>query len=330
MKAVKLPSGSYRVQFRINGKRISVTRSTSKEAILEASKLQANYNYFSKNISLEVAMAEYIDSKSSVLAPSTLREYRRAFANDYEDIKHIPINNINQGIVQSFINNHAKTKSPKSCRNIHGLLSSVLKMYRPDFVLNTTLPQKDVNEEYIPTNEDIKALMNIDDTELLDAICLAAFGPMRRSEICALTSDDIKGNVVHVSKAMVWNGSDWVIKKPKTVAGDRYIEFPSFVIERFKGREGNLFTYNPNMISNRFHKKLKKLGLHSFRFHSLRHFASSYLHYLGMPDKAIQNRAGWESDYTMKKVYRHVLEEEQRKFDSLANQKMTEDFKNVT
>jgi integrase len=200
-------------------------------------------------------------------------------------------------------------------------------MYRPEFVLNTTLPQKDVVEEYIPSNEDIKALMNIDDQELLDAICLAAFGPMRRSEICALTSDDIKGNVVHVSKAMVWNGTEWVLKKTKTAAGDRFIEFPEFVIERFKGREGNLFSFNPNMISNRFHKKLKKIGLESFRFHSLRHFASSYFHYLGLPDKAIQNRAGWESDYTMKKIYRHALEEEQRKFDSLANDKLTEDFK---
>ena len=326
MKASKLPSGSYRVQFRMNGKVVSVTRATKKDAELEAAKMRANYNYYSKNITLEHAISEYIESRASVLAPSTLREYRRAFDKDYEEIKHIPINNITQTIVQSFINNHAKTKSPKSCRNIHGLLSSVLKMYRPEFVLNTTLPQKDVVEEYIPSNDDIKALMNIDDQELLDAICLAAFGPMRRSEICALTSDDIKGNVVHVSKAMVWNGTEWVLKKTKTAAGDRFIEFPEFVIERFKGREGNLFSCNPNMISNRFHKKLKKIGLESFRFHSLRHFASSYFHYLGLPDKAIQNRAGWESDYTMKKIYRHALEEEQRKFDSLANSQIEKDF----
>ena len=326
MKASKLPSGSYRVQFRMNGKVVSVTRATKKDAELEAAKMRANYNYYSKNITLEHAISEYIESRASVLAPSTLREYRRAFDKDYEEIKHIPINNITQTIVQSFINNHAKTKSPKSCRNIHGLLSSVLKMYRPEFVLNTTLPQKDVVEEYIPSNDDIKALMNIDDQELLDAIFLAAFGPMRRSEICALTSDDIKGNVVHVSKAMVWNGTEWVLKKTKTAAGDRFIEFPEFVIERFKGREGNLFSCNPNMISNRFHKKLKKIGLESFRFHSLRHFASSYFHYLGLPDKAIQNRAGWESDYTMKKIYRHALEEEQRKFDSLANSQIEKDF----
>ena len=326
MKASRLPSGSYRVQFRMNGKVVSVTRATKKDAELEAAKMRANYNYYSKNITLEHAISEYIESRASVLAPSTLREYRRAFAKDFEEIKHIPINNITQTIVQSFINNHAKTKSPKSCRNIHGLLSSVLKMYRPEFVLNTTLPQKDVVEEYIPSNDDIKALMNIDDQELLDAICLAAFGPMRRSEICALTSDDIKGNVVHVSKAMVWNGTEWVLKKTKTAAGDRFIEFPEFVINRFKGREGNLFSCNPNMISNRFHKKLKKIGLESFRFHSLRHFASSYFHYLGLPDKAIQNRAGWESDYTMKKIYRHALEEEQRKYDSLANSQIEKDF----
>jgi hypothetical protein len=47
---------------------------------------------------------------------------------------------------------------------------------------------------------------------------------------------------------------------------------------------------------------------------------------LGLPDKAIQNRAGWESEYTMKKVYRHVLQEEQRKYDSLANSQIEKDF----
>lgn len=330
MKASKLPSGAYRVQFWINNKKYSITKPTKKEAELEAAKVKATQNYNINNITLEVALNEYIQSRASVLAPSTLREYRRSFEKDFEDIKFVPIDNITQPMVQSFINRHAQSKSPKSCRNIHGLLSSVLKQYRPEFVLNTTLPQKDVIEEYIPTNEDIKVLMTIDDQELLDAIMLAAFGPMRRSEICALTSDDIQGNIIHVQRAKVWNGQEWVIKKTKTTAGDRYIEFPSFVIERFKGREGELFTFNPNMVSNRFHKKLAKIGLKSFRFHSLRHFASSYLHYLGLPDKAIQNRAGWESDYTMKKIYRHALEEEQRHFDSIANNAITKEFEPTT
>ena len=36
-------------------------------------------------------------------------------------------------------------------------------------------------------------------------ILLAAFGPIRRSEICALDSDHINGNIVHVEYAMVQN-----------------------------------------------------------------------------------------------------------------------------
>ena len=55
-------------------------------------------------------------------------------------------------------------------------------------------------------------------------VLLAAFGPMRRSEICALTSDQIDGNIVHVDRAIVLNENyQWVIKKPKSYAGDRYI-----------------------------------------------------------------------------------------------------------
>lgn len=61
-------------------------------------------------------------------------------------------------------------------------------------------------------------------------ILLAAFGPMRRSEICALNIDHIdrKINRVHVEFAMVMDENrKWVLKPPKSYAGDRYIVLPS-------------------------------------------------------------------------------------------------------
>ena len=67
-------------------------------------------------------------------------------------------------------------------------------------------------------------------------VLLAAFGPMRRGEICALTSDDISGNVVHVCKNMVINeNKKWIIKTPKSYAGDRYIDYHDFFAEKLKG-----------------------------------------------------------------------------------------------
>jgi integrase len=62
-------------------------------------------------------------------------------------------------------------------------------------LLIKNLPAKKKPDLYTTPDEDIKKLLNhIEGKELETAVLLAAFGPLRRGEICALTSDDIKGN----------------------------------------------------------------------------------------------------------------------------------------
>ena len=63
------------------------------------------------------------------------------------------------------------------------------------------------------------------DTVVEIAVLLAAFGPMRRGEICALESTDIKGNKVSVTKSMVLGPNQtYCIKQPKTYGSYRTIE----------------------------------------------------------------------------------------------------------
>lgn len=103
-------------------------------------------------------------------------------------------------------------------------------------------------------------------------ILLAAFGPIRRSEICALDSDHINGNIVHVEYAMVQNeDKEWIIKVPKTFAGDRFIDFPDFVAEKLRGKKVRIVEFNPMAVTHRFARMLKKLNIQHFRFHDLRH-----------------------------------------------------------
>ena len=151
-------------------------------------------------------------------------------------------------------------------------------------------------------------------------VLLAAFGPMRRSEICALTSDQIDGNIVHVDRAIVLNENyQWVIKKPKSYAGDRYITFPDFVINKIGGRKGRIVSLNPAQISDRFPKILKECNLPHFRFHDLRHYSASIQHALGIPDSYIMQRGGWGNDGVLKNVYRHTLQDMEQKMSDKAN-----------
>ena len=159
------------------------------------------------------------------------------------------------------------------------------------------------------------------------AVLLAAFGPMRRGEICALTSDDIHGNIVNVNKSMV-QGPDgaWYTKQPKTYSSYREIEYPPFVIERMKGISGRIIKATPQQITNRFSRAIHFSGLPHFRFHDLRHYAASIMHAIGVPDQYILQRGGWASDNVMKSVYRNVIDMETAK----QNKKILKHFEKVS
>lgn len=85
-----------------------------------------------------------------------------------------------------------------------------------DKKIHITLPKKKRPDMYIPSDNDVKRLIDASKgTDLEIPILLAAFGPIRRGEICALDSSHIKGNVVHVQLNMVRiSDCEWIIKSP--------------------------------------------------------------------------------------------------------------------
>ncbi len=179
---------------------------------------------------------------------------------------------------------------------------------------------------YVPSDAEIKQLLSsVAGTDMELPVLLAAFGPMRRGEICALSSEDISGNIVHVCKNMVINGDrEWIIKTPKSYAGDRYIDYPDFVSDKWRGIKGRIVRLTPDSITNRFNRLLKRNGIPHFRFHDLRHYSASIQHALGIPDSYIMQRGGWGNDGTLKAVYRHVLEEQAKQMDHMANNYFSE------
>ncbi|MGL5436189.1 MAG: site-specific integrase [Lachnospiraceae bacterium] len=154
---------------------------------------------------------------------------------------------------------------------------------------------------------------------MLLSVYLAAFGTLRRSEICALTSNDIIGNTIHINKAMVKNANrEFEVKTTKTVSSDRYVSLPDFVIQLFP-LNGNIVSITPDAITHRFGRTLTKLQIPRFRFHDLRHYSASIMHAIGVPDQYIMQRGGWGSDTVLKQVYRGTMDDYQQKFSDMTN-----------
>ena len=276
----------------------------------------------SKSLKFGEALEDYISSRENILSPCTIRDYRGIQRNYIPSLMEIKIDDITQDDIQKAINLEAVKLSPKTVRNIHGLISAVLRVYRPSMALNTALPKKKRVELHIPSDAEVKILMNaVQGTELEIPVLLAAFVPMRRGEICALEHSDINGNVIHVCKNMVRTiDNRWIIKTPKSFAGDRYIDFPDDVIRKLPGRPGRVVSLNPGQLADKFEKCLKKCNLPHFRFHDLRHYSASILHALGIPDVYIMQRGGWGNDGTLKAVYRHALSDKAQEMNKLANE----------
>ena len=73
--------------------------------------------------------------------------------------------------------------------------------------------------------------------------------------------------------------------------------------------KGYVTRIRPDSLSSSHKKFLEKHGFHHFRLHDWRHYMASSLHAIGCSDVFIMAQGGWSSDFTMKRVYRHLMED---------------------
>ena len=233
--AKKLPSGSWRCRVYDytdeSGKKHykSFTSDNPKPAgKREAEAAAAAYAVSKKttaprSLTFQAALEAYIDKRSVVLSPSSVREYKRAKKN-YDDLKDIRIDDITQEDIQKHVNAFNEGHSPKN-----------------------------------------------------------------------------------------------IIKSPKSYAGDRFIDFPSFITDKIPKGNGRVTELNPNMITQRFNHVLMHAGVPHFRFHDCRHYCASIMHAIGVPDAYIMERGGWGNDGTLKNVYRHAMADQREKMSDKTN-----------
>ena len=325
--AKKLSSGNWRVQVYLgrsqDGKKIyrSITAFTKREAEAAAAELVLHKTSSSHtDVTVLQALSIYLDSRRGVLSPTTEAEYERTIGRAYGSLENIKISKLTPALLQAWISEGARKKSLKTLKNEFGLLRSALE--RCGFTLRSSdyyFPQKKSINRYIPCDKDIQNVLSVATGDYRIAVLLAAFGPMRRSEICALSLNDIDGNCVRVNKAVVKDkNKKWVLKEPKTYSSNRLIPLPQFVIVEFK-LNGKI-KISPDAITHQHTHILRRAGVPYFRFHDYRHYGASILHALGMPDKYIMQRGGWSNYGTLKNIYQHTMDSIAIEQNALANQ----------
>lgn len=312
MRLEKLPSGSFRATQMYKGKRYRITfdhKPTAKEVNIAISEKLQDDEVEIRG-SFEKAAREYIDDRRNVLSPSSVITYERLINAISKEFKNTNLYDVDQALVQREINLYAKSHAPKTVRALHGFISAVMGSYRPQMVLRTTLPQKKPKESYLPTQDDIKAILDsAKGTEDSIGFQLGVLS-LRRGEICALDLSDLKGNELHVHATMVWN-KKWIKKEaPKTDAGNRIVYLPDSLVKEIKSK-GYFFKYSANKLNDHLHKYQKELGIPRFRFHDLRHYFASYASTI-MSEADAMALGGWKSDHIFKQVYRESMADKRK------------------
>ena len=320
MKIEKLPSGSYRIRKMYKGQTYTVIvdyKPTQKEAIQLMSAELDKVKTEGLRMTFQTASEKYINEKNNILSPSTIKGYESVLRSISDDFKKNNITDITALDVQSEINAYAKTHSPKSTRNAHGFISSVLGVFCPNVILNTTLPQKEPKKAYIPSDEDVKRILEqAKGSQYEIALILAMFG-LRRSEICALTLDDLNGNILTIDKAKVQSiNNEWVMKSTKTEAGIRSVYLPDHVVALIKER-GVIYKGHPNSILIYLQRTQRNLGIPKFSLHKLRHYFASSAHALGIPDQYIMDAGGWKSKYVLGSIYQHAMDDKKQEMQQI-------------
>lgn len=301
--ARQLPSGAWTCRVRVGGQDISVTRPTKAEAQAEAMAVKHGLKQPEKtsvNMTLAEAYASYIDARGGVLSPSTVAGYERLKQNTFQILMPLKLRDITSEQIQREVSSMAKNgKSPKYISNAHGLLSSVLGVYNPAASYNVRLPaKKKPNLEKLEDMDIAGVLAAFRGNPVELPVLMALWLGMRKSEILGAEFGDIKGERMHICRAIVINKNNEAVVKnfAKSYAGDRWVDIPPYIMGliRAEGRDsGPIVTFSGAAIYKRFVRGMERAGLPRCSFHDLRHANAAVMVRLGVDSKYAQERNGW-------------------------------------
>ena len=260
---------------------------------------------------LAQAIDLYIDSKSNILSPSTLRSYKSyrefRFQGCMDWNIHYPDYNW-----QMAINSELEDASPKTVKNAWGLISSSLKFARVPVPV-VSLPRIPKSERPWLSYKQIPIFLQAIRGESCEFACLLALHSLRLSELLSLRPSNYsrQDETLHIRGSRVLNSDGTLIYKElnKTDASSRDVKI---VIPRLKVLLHHI-DKNAEWIVDDSEKRIydhvnricKKAGLPPVGIHGLRHSFASLSYHLGMKEMTTMQIGGWKNSKIVHEIYTH-------------------------
>lgn len=276
------------------------------------------------------AITDYAERRKNRIKPSTYANYEYIRDNRFKDLMTLDISEVTSEALDKAVERELGQNSrkggklsPKTVIDAYNLVVSAIKKQRPDFTTAVTLP--DMPRQFpviLPMEVLIPVLADTD----MELPCLLAMQyTLSASEIRGLTkSKSVRDGKLYIVETVVD-----VDGKAVRLAGDKEPDRPRVfdITPRIQALisavDGDVIeTRSAHALNQRFQRILTKAGLPKMSFHKLRHVAATVMAEENIPANVAQERGGWKTDDTMKKVYIHTFTEARKSADEKVNQRV--------
>jgi integrase len=311
----KRKDGTYQEAITINGKRKYFYGKTKAEVLR---KIQEYQGEVERGRLFKDVAEEWWEEHEKKVVPSTLRGYnaRYEYAVNFfgdEPIKGIPATEIanmlavlqNKGYSKKVVTTQLNVINMIFC---HGMLHGDCN-FNPCVAVPIPkgLPKK---KRELPTEDELKS---VEESEWLFPFFLLYTG-CRRGEALAVTYEDIDWDkkVIHINKAVGYDGNEPYIKSTKTEAGCRDVILLDKLAERIpKNKHGLIFTntlgkmYHDSNIQRKW-KQWQRNNNTEVTAHQLRHAYATILFEAGVNVKDAQTLLGHSTIAVTQDIYTHI------------------------
>lgn len=319
----RLPSGAWHTRCMVDGQRISITAETEKEVIakylaMKHGVVEAESRKKSKATTLEEALTEYIEERRGFRSPATIYGYESYKRSAFRSMMRSNVHTTTDQQWQAAIRQEMRRgKSPKYIKNAWMLMAAAIEAQtgrRPDVFL----PEKEPKEKPFLDPDQIRTFVEAIKGETVEIAALLELSSLRRSEMLALTWDniDLERDVLYVHGARVQGGENGALvhkAQNKNETSRRTVPIIPPLKEallRQPDREGYVVRLTGGWINTRINEICAANGLPQVGNHGLRHSFASLAYHLGIPEKIAMEIGGWKDHGTMNKIYTHLSQKD--------------------
>ena len=323
----------------------SVTGKTQKEVSQKLKKATAAIDAGTYTAPSRMTVGAWLDTWTTEylggVKPSTVAAYKSIVKNHLKPgLGAIRLDELNAHTIQSLYNRLGDTRSPKTVKNVHGILHKALQQA----VINRYIPFNPAEACVLPRAER-KELKPLDDAlisaflkavkghQFEDLFRVALFTGIREGEILGLCWDvvDLDKGTIHIIRQLQKISGEWVLVTTKNSKG-RTITLAPFVVQILRTvkhqqlenrlrygdcweNSGFVFTnelgqhLNRHTVLKHFKKIMAQIGSPETRFHDLRHSYAVASIRSGDDIKTVQENLGHATAAFTLNVYGHVTDQ---------------------